>query len=136
MRPCRAAAEAETVAAEEETAAGTADDAPPPGPIPYAQDTETFQDVFAFAGALPEVRSAVGNPDLGFPGAAARMARIAEGCGLGYYTIMALHPSCLQLRESVTRHLLPKMLLEERRLRLRTAEGAVSTLVVCLLGSV
>ena len=52
-RPCRAAAEAETTTAEDVPDAA---DAPPPGPIPYAEDTETFQDVFAFSGALPEVR--------------------------------------------------------------------------------
>lgn len=63
LRPCRAAAEAETATAEEDAAEAIAD-APPPGPIPYAQDTETFQDVFAFSGALPEVRSGVVKPVL------------------------------------------------------------------------
>ena len=56
MRPCRAAAEAETATAEDAPEADS--EAPPPGPIPYSEDTETFQDVFAFSGALPEVRPA------------------------------------------------------------------------------
>ena len=50
---CRAAAEAETTTAEDSAEAD--EEPPPPGPIPYSEDTETFQDVFAFSGALPEV---------------------------------------------------------------------------------
>jgi len=94
VRPCRAAAEAETATAEED-AAETAEDAPPPGPIPYAQDTETFQDVFAFSGALPEVRTGVVKPVLPSGGPAARMAMTAEvtRAGIGAHVVASCFPS-------------------------------------------